>query len=353
MGKPDEKLKKILKILGITGAVYGCFRYLLPLVIPFLAAWALALLLEPSARWISRHACIHLRGRRIGVSTALAGSVELAVGLILLGIGLYYGGQKLCAETGLLLERFPAWLDRADLWLTKMCHSLEDDLCLSPGVLVSLLREMLVDLADKLKSGAMPYLMANSVSVFRFLLFLFIVAVITFVSVGLSLQEMENRKERLENSVFRNEFIIIGACLRLVVSAYLKTQGVILLLTCMLCMAGLWLMGNPYYLLAGIGIGIMDALPLLGSGMVFLPWALICFLTGRVWTGVPLLILYLACYLLREILEARLMSGRVGLSPLDTLIAMVVGLQLFGFWGFLLGPVGVLLIRDLVTYVPS
>lgn len=42
------------------------------------------------------------------------------------------------------------------------------------------------------------------------------------------------------------------------------------------------------------------------------------------------------------------MGDRVGLSPLETLMSMYVGLELFGIVGFLLGPVGLLLIKDLV-----
>ena len=55
MGKPEKKLKKILRILGITGAVYGVFRFLLPLVVPFLFAVLFAVWLWPSAQKISRH----------------------------------------------------------------------------------------------------------------------------------------------------------------------------------------------------------------------------------------------------------------------------------------------------------
>ena len=61
-----------------------------------------------------------------------------------------------------------------------------------------------------------------------------------------------------------------------------------------------------------------------------------------------MLAIYLACYFLREILEAKLMGSRVGLSPLETLISMYVGLRLFGILGLILGPVGILLIGDLV-----
>lgn len=49
MGKPNKKLKKIFIIMGMTGAVYGSFRFLLPLVIPFLLSWGIAAALRPSA----------------------------------------------------------------------------------------------------------------------------------------------------------------------------------------------------------------------------------------------------------------------------------------------------------------
>lgn len=43
-----------------------------------------------------------------------------------------------------------------------------------------------------------------------------------------------------------------------------------------------------------------------------------------------------------------MMGGQVGLTPLETLASVYVGLQLFGFFGFILGPLGLLLIEDLV-----
>ena len=58
--------------------------------------------------------------------------------------------------------------------------------------------------------------------------------------------------------------------------------------------------------------------------------------------------LYLVCYFMREFVEAKLMGKKMGLSPLETLMSMYVGLQLFGFLGFILGPVGLMLIEDLV-----
>ena len=105
---------------------------------------------------------------------------------------------------------------------------------------------------------------------------------------------------------------------------------------------------NPYSLLLGIGIGLMDAFPFLGAGVVLIPWAVICFIKGS-WThGMILVGLYMTCYVVRQFMETKIMGNKMGLSALETLISMYVGLLLFGFSGVLLGPVGLLVIEDLL-----
>ena len=71
-----------------------------------------------------------------------------------------------------------------------------------------------------------------------------------------------------------------------------------------------------------------------------------CFLGGQWGRGLLVFGLYLVCYFLREILEAKLMGNQVGLTPLETLASVYVGLQMFGLLGFLLGPVGLLLVKE-------
>ena len=83
-----------------------------------------------------------------------------------------------------------------------------------------------------------------------------------------------------------------------------------------------------------------------GPGKAYSRAALFCFFRGQWGRGMAVLGIYGACYLLREILEARLMGDRVGLTPLETLASIYGGLQLFGLLGFLLGPVGLLIIKE-------
>lgn len=349
MGKPSRKLKKTLWITGVTGAVYLSFRYLLPLVIPFLLAYGIALLLKPSAGWLSRKLRIHVRGRSIGLPIGGAGALELLVLLLLLGTGIYFGGEKLYEEARMFLYQFPEWLNRIDVWITRLCHDMEGLFHIQKNGMVVMAREMLYSLAASVKSAAMPYLFVNSMTIFRCCTQCVVFLVILIVATMLSLQEMEDWRQKRERSIYRQEFALISRRLSMTANAYLKTQGTIMTLTMIICSIGFWLLGNPYYILGGIGIGILDAFPVFGTGTVLIPWALVSLFTGKTGTGVVLLLLYVICYFVREILEAKMMGDKVGLSPLETLAAMYVGLQLFGLIGFLLGPIGLLLIEDFVN----
>ena len=46
--------KKLLLILGITAGVYIFFKYLLPLVIPFLFALILSRIMSPAVKWLQK-----------------------------------------------------------------------------------------------------------------------------------------------------------------------------------------------------------------------------------------------------------------------------------------------------------
>lgn len=351
MGKPDKKLKRKILIVGIAGAVYLVFRFLLPLVIPFLISYGTALLLRPSARWLAARLRTKrtIKGKRRGIPVGVIGAAELLLLLLLLVAGLYCCGKKLCLEAALLLEQVPAWLDRLEQWTNGLCHQMETFLCLEEDHLVLMVREMTEGLLRSVKDGTMPYLMTNSVAFFKAGIAIIVFTIILIIATALSLQEMDRWKERCQRSVWQREIDIILKRLKIVCNAYLKTQGVIMLLTAGLSTAVFWLMKCPYYLLAGAGLGLVDALPVLGTGTVLVPWAVISLIRGQWGTGIVLLILYIVCYFIREILEAKLMGEQVGLSPLETLIAMYVGLLLFGIPGFLLGPIALLLIMDLVT----
>lgn len=335
-------------IMGITGAVYGGFRYLLPLVLPFLLAYMTALWLRRPVRYLERKLQVSIRGKKYHPSAALIGSLLLLfVGAGLAGI-FCYGSSRILQQFRMLSQRVPDWLDSFDRAISSSLSELERGIGVRPGALVSAAENLADGLAASARQLTMPILMENSMSILRGIIRFLIVLVVFYVAVVMTLSEMEELRERKSRSFFHREFTLFSHRVLSVGSAWLKTQAVIMTITSVLCSLGLFLIRNPYSLLIGLGIGFLDVLPFFGTGSVLIPWGLILAFQHQWMRASVLFGLYGICYLVREFLEARLMGSKMGLSSLETLITMYAGVELFGIPGFILGPMGLLLIRDLL-----
>jgi len=128
--------------------------------------------------------------------------------------------------------------------------------------------------------------------------------------------------------------------------AWVRTQLKLLGVSFLVLTAGFLVLQIRYPLLFGLGIALIDALPVLGSGAVLIPWGLVQFLQGNTFQGTGLLILYGAVSLLRTALEPRMLGKQMGLDPLLTLLALYGGYHFLGIAGMILFPMGTLLVKQ-------
>ena len=115
-----------------------------------------------------------------------------------------------------------------------------------------------------------------------------------------------------------------------------------------MCSIGLKLAGSEYAVLTGIVIALLDALPVIGSGTILIPWAIIDIFIGNYKAALILAVVYALCAALREVLEAKLMGNSMGVNEFYMLAATFIGMNLFGLWGIILGPVGLVHILELL-----
>ena len=127
--------------------------------------------------------------------------------------------------------------------------------------------------------------------------------------------------------------------LRSTVGQYLRAYSLIFLITFAELTVGLLCAGVKHFVLIALGIAIFDILPILGSSMIMLPWSIITLLRGNYQQGIILFIVYLVIVIARQFIEPKIVGERVGLHPLITLLAMYVGLKLFGGLGLFTLPI--------------
>ena len=102
-----------------------------------------------------------------------------------------------------------------------------------------------------------------------------------------------------------------------------------------------------YPLLIALGIAFSDALPILGSGTVMIPWAIISAIQGDLKLAIALVILYIIISIVRQILEPKMISSKIGIHPIFTLIAMYTGYKVIGIIGILIGPIILIIIKPI------
>ena len=116
--------------------------------------------------------------------------------------------------------------------------------------------------------------------------------------------------------------------------AQMKLLGI----TYLLLTLGLFLLGVEYAPVWALAVAAVDALPILGTGTILVPWSLVCLLRQERAKALGLLGLYAAAALSRSFLEPRLVGRQLGLDPLVTLIALYTGFRLWGLLGMFLMP---------------
>ena len=127
---------------------------------------------------------------------------------------------------------------------------------------------------------------------------------------------------------------------------WLKAQGKLCAICFLILLAGFWLLKIPNFLLWAAVTALVDAVPLLGTGTVLIPWALICFLQGQQLRALGLLAIYGVAFLSRSALEPLLVGKQLGLDPLLTLLSLYAGYRFWGFGGMLVSPLLCVVIKE-------
>ena len=126
---------------------------------------------------------------------------------------------------------------------------------------------------------------------------------------------------------------------RTAVLAYIKSYSIMFCLTFLELWIGLLILKVPYTAGLAFGIAVFDLMPILGVGGILLPWGFVALVMGKLPMGIGVIVLYLIIAAVRNAVEPRIVGKHIGLHPLATLVAMVVGLKLAGLVGMLLLPI--------------
>jgi len=324
-----------ISVALITAGVYLGFRYLLPLVFPFLVSYFLAWLIKPVTETLYR---------RFKIPRIVGGSFSLILLVAVFGTALFMLIKILIRQSFELIKNIPIYLNTIAEKLDVICKHCDGMAGLNLGTMKSILDENVNATVNMVKTNIMPKITQHSISfTIQFVTFIGIMLIVLVAAV-LIVKELPAFHAKYDSNALYKDIHKVTAKLADAGIAFLRCQLIIMSVVAVISVLGLTLLGNRYAVLLGIGIAIVDALPILGSAMIYIPWAIASLINGDILTAAILFSTFLICQVIREILEPKLIGNRIGIKPLYTLMSMFVGLKLFSIAGFFLGPIGLLII---------
>ena len=332
--------RMLLRLLGVAAA-FAVVRWVLPEVwdkmSPFIIAVPIAAALQPVIRFLQKR--IKLKrspASLIPVLLLLALFLGLIIWLLIFTIGHVPG---IVSQSGdLMTESISTVRLAMSNLLTKIGESTD------PGV-ADWIRNALTTLLERLSVWGTS--IAQTVGTFVVNLATampYSIIYISFLTIGLYFiakeyeeirsylpggrrRKQDSRTTQLTNSTVKSLF------------GYLRVQGTFALIVGIVSWIYLTCFGFPYAGITALFCGVMELVPMIGSGVPYIIMSVIQFLLGNTAAGFQILFLTLGLQLLRRVLEPKLMSDSIGITPLESLIGMFVGMRFGGIIGLIGGPV--------------
>ena len=333
-----DSVRKLLIFPGAFLGVWIFIRFLFPFFLPFLVGLLLARGAEPTVALLEKKICLP-RWAAAGIAVT-AGCAILLLAVILPGTALLRQLSRLTA----LLPRLESGAVQA---LQQLRHLLLDLALRAPRSLLPLLEQGI----DELFSGGSA-MMARAARALPGLATAFVGRLadgaLQLGTAYLSAVMFSVRLPRLRRFVsghlppqLRQQYLPMLRTLRRCLGGWLRAQLLLTLAAAGILLAGFLLLRIPAAPLWAMGVALVDAVPMLGTGTVLVPWSLLALIRGQRLRFWGLLTLYAVTAVCRSALEPRLLGRSMGLDPLAALAAVYVGLRLWQLPGMLLLPLAV------------
>ncbi len=346
----------------INAIIYFVFKYLLNLLMPFFLALVFAAVVRPISHFLSRETRYvkdengekKLVRRKVRMNRTVAGIISVLLLFLLMGLLIVLLSVRVVDTATEVISAIPGFYETS---LVPGFNRITDWLLEVAGKMDPSLREMLMSAVPNLitnlgstvttvSARTVSWLTSLASRVPSLLLSTMICMIATvFISVDFDRIKDFIRKnlpvKPLKIAVnVKNSFLEM-------VWQFLKSYFIIFCITTLEISVGLWLIKVPKPVFIALVIAVLDAFPIVGSGLVLLPWSVISLITGNFFLGFGLLIVYIFVAVFRQIVEPRIVGKHVGLRPLVTLICMYAGTRLFGGVGLFALPIMAAIIVDL------
>lgn len=329
----------VLTILGIYIAFKLAIFYM-----PFLIAFIISLLVEPLIRFAAKKTNLPRKTCAIIVLTIVS---VILVGILALGI------ISIISESSNLLQALNGYIEKIYAKFQEIIGSINFDKIKLPSQFSEIINNSSQEFLQMLSNWVRKTLgtiLQGITALPAICIYIGITLISTYFICTDKLYILDQMEHHLPKTWLKR-FMVHLRKLVSSLGSYLKAEVILVGISFVITLIGLYIMNFigmnvQYPLLAALAIGFVDALPILGSGTIIVPWAVIAAVDGDIRLAIALLILLAVISIVRQFMEPKVVSKQIGIHPIFTLIAMYTGFKAIGIIGLLVGPIILIILQN-------
>ncbi len=371
MSETEKRRSAIINVLYFAMLIaIGVFivRYALGVCLPFVIAFVFAAILQKPKNFLVKKTFLK-NGAASGLCVLLA--IVLAVALVsLIGVRAFEEIRDFVKYIMTKLQSADVVVDNIEAWLTNLINSLPEFIkkTLNESVtdLFTSVREYIAGESSKLTEQIGSGLSSNFnlswitgplsgvISTAKQLPSILVAVLISIIACCFMTSEYDGVKRFIKNQFpehRRNDLSRAKVLLTSSLGKMAKAYVLIMFVTFIEVSVGLTVLkilklySSSYIMVIAAGTAVVDILPIFGTGTVMIPWAAYSLITGDFGFGIGLIVIYIVISVVRQIIEPKLVAGQLGLSPIVTIIALYLGLKVFGVLGMFVTPILVIMLK--------
>jgi len=332
----------LMYIVGLVLVFMVCPK-LLKFFAPIVIGGIIAMIANPLVRLMERKVKI-VRKHSSAIIIVLV--ILLVIGVI--GGAVYYIVTKVSA----LMGDLPEMVDSLGQLVESASTRLQKVYDMLPGSAQNVIDSVIVNAQGKLQnlgSGSSSWSLGGTASTVAKIVEIALDSIIAILSAYFFIKERDNIvaviKKTLPESIIQN-YYIVAENFKTAFGGYFKAQFKIMGVITVILFIGLAILKVNYSFLFALLIAFLDFLPFFGTGAVLWPWAAIELFAGNIPRAVCILVIYLVCQIVRQLIQPKMVGDSIGINPFATLIFMYIGYRVYGGLGLILGiPIGMVIMK--------
>ncbi len=336
-------LRKALYVILILVGLYLGIKLSI-FYMPFLIAFIISLIVEPAIRFLMRKTKFSRRSSSI--------IIFIIVSIIIIG-SLIWGIVSLISEASHLLQNLNKYVEKFYILTQNITNKISFEKIHLPEEFKTIIQDSTGGILNSLSTWIRG-LLVGLLNIITSIPSIAIYFAITTMALYLICVDKVYILDQIEHHFPKKWVFKISTHIKELtktLGGYLKAEATLIFVSFIISLIGLTILkfinfNIEFPLLMAIFIGFVDALPILGSGAVMIPWAVISSINGDLKLGIAIIILFIIMSITRQFLEPKLVSKHIGTHPIFTLIAMYTGFKVIGVMGLLLGPILLIIIKN-------